>query len=442
MYVFLKRLVDIRQEETAALFWAFLYHFVIMGSYYILKPLRDSIGLAHGADKLPDLFVVTMVVMLAVNPLYSILVSRLPRSRLIPLVYRFFIVNLLIFWGLFHAAPSGSRLLDLGFFVWVSLFNLFAVSVFWGFMADVFKSDQGKRLFGFVGAGGTLGQMAGSSLTSVLASRIGNIELLLCSMVLLEISVLCVRKLVNLFQMEAAPKAVRADSSPGSSASPAPTRGAGPFDEAMEGIRLMVKSRYLLGICGYMFLYTFTSSFLYFQKGQIVESAIQDDAARTAFFANVNLGISALTLVVQLLVTGTLIRSLGVSLSLGLVPLVTVIGFGILAQSPVLVVFAVIEVMRTGLNYAVARPSRELLYTVVSREEKYKSKSFIDTFIYRGGDTLAAGAFKWLTSRYSLGLTGIFLAGIPFAVVWLVISLALGRVQARKADAIAAGKAA
>ncbi|MBI3894249.1 MAG: MFS transporter [Candidatus Wallbacteria bacterium] len=410
--------VEVRPEEVRALAWSFLYHFCLMAGYYILQPLRDEMGIATGSEDLPALFIASMVLMILINPVFSALVSRMPRSRFIPLVYRFFMANLLLFYGLLSTQPPERQArVAQAFFLWVGVFNLFAVSIFWGFLADLFDPGQGKRLFGFIGAGGTLGQLAGSAATAGFARLVGPLNLLLVSILLLEAAVFSVRMLSKLFKPDAGP----------SPPAGLPSGGAWSRD-AFEGIELIAGSPYLLGSCLYMFLYTFTSSFLYFEKATVVGASLKDPAARTAFFAQLNLVVGFLTVAIQLFFTGKFLSRLGVSLALALVPLLTAVGFVGLGCFPALFVFAGFDAIRKSANYAVARPAREVLYTVVTREEKYKAKSFIDTFVYRGGDALAAAAFTLLT-RLSLGFSGIAFSAVPFALVWLVNGLALGNSQ-------------
>ena len=306
------------------------------------------------------------------------------------------------------------------FFVWTSVFNLFVVSVFWAFMLDVFRTEQAKRLFGLIGVGGTLGAIAGAAATAVLAERIGPIRVLLISAVLLELAVQCVKRL----------GANRAAA--GRAAGPAlPNDGDQVIGgRTLAGITHVLRSPYLLAICAYMLLFTIGSTVLYFQQNQIVGRSFADPATQTAFFARLDLAVNLLTLVTQLLLTGRLIKAAGVGVTLALLPALSVVGFLILGTAPVLAVFVVFQVLRRAGEYAVARPSREVLYTVLSREDKYKAKHFIDTFIYRGGDQVGAWSMA-LMATLGLGLAGTAYVAAPLAALWLVISLYLGRRHAQ-----------
>ena len=412
----LGRLIDTKPGELGPVLWASAYFFAILASYFILRPIRDEAGIAGGIKNLPWLFTGTMIAMLVVSPSFAALVARLPRKKFIPIAYRFFLVNLLVFYGLFTMVPEGQQVwVGRAFYIWTSVFNLFVVSVFWGFMADAFRSEQGKRLFGFIGVGGTLGSIVGAAITASLVKVVGTAGLLLISAALLEVAVQCVRRLARLFQ----------EGGEGRTAIPeeAPIGGG-----VLAGISHVVQSPYLLGICGYMLLYTIGSTFLYFQQAHIVEGAYTDRAARTALFAQIDLAVNILTVLVQALLTGRLMKRLGIAAMLTIVPAISVAGFLGVALVPTVTVLIGFLVLRRAGNFAVARPSREVLYTVVSREDKYKAKSFIDTFVYRLGDQIGAWADPVLASL-GLGMAGVALVAAPLAGLWLLVGLWLGRRQ-------------
>ncbi len=412
----LGRLIDAKPGELAPVLWASAYFFCILASYFILRPIRDEAGVAGGIRNLPWLFTGTMIAMLVVSPSFAALVARLPRKKFVPIAYRFFLVNLLVFYGLFTMLPDSQQVwVGRAFYIWTSVFNLFVVSVFWGFMADAFRSEQSKRLFGFIGVGGTLGSIVGAAITATLVSVVGTAGLLLISAALLELAVQCVGRLAKLFR----------DGAEGRAAVPDETViGGGIWD----GISHVFKSPYLLGICGYMLLYTIGSTFLYFQQAHIVEGAYQDREARTALFAKIDLAVNILTVLVQTLLTGRLMKRLGVAAMLTIVPAISVAGFLGVALVPTVAVLIGFLVLRRAGNFAVARPSREVLYTVVSREDKYKAKSFIDTFVYRLGDQIGAWADPVLASL-GLGMAGVALVAAPLAGLWLLVGLWLGRRQ-------------
>jgi AAA family ATP:ADP antiporter len=414
--------VDVKPRELRALFLSFLYYFLILSSYYIIRPIRDDFGAAGGLENLPWMFTGTLVVMLVANALFSALVARYTRRRFIPVAYRFLIANLLIFFALlFFVSKSNQIWIGRAFFIWTSVFNLFVVSVFWAFMVDVFNSDQGKRLFGFISVGGTLGAIVGAAITASLVRKIGSINLLLISALLLELSAQCVRRF----------PAVLTDRDADGRSKDETAVGGGIW----AGIVHNFKSPYLLGISAYMLLYSITSTLLYFQQIGIAASAFTDRAARTAFFAKIDLAVNILTIVAQAFVTGRLLKWLGVGLTLAILPALSVIGFMGLGYAPTLTLLVLFLTVRRAGNFAFARPARETLFTVINREDKYKAKNFIDTVVYRVGDQIGAWttpALGWL----GLKMAGISLVAAPLAAVWLVVSLWLGKRQGAMATAV------
>jgi ATP:ADP antiporter, AAA family len=409
----LRRAVDVKPQEVRALALGFVYYFLILSSYYVIRPIRDDFGAAGGIENLPWMFTGTLVTMLLANTLFSALVARLSRRRFIPIAYRFFIINLLVFLALLATFSKGSQIwVGRVFFVWTSVFNLFVVSVFWAFMVDVFSSDQGKRLFAFISIGGTLGAIAGASITAGLVQRIGTLKLLLISAVLLELSAQCVR----LFPTEKLEESPRP-------AAESPIGGG-----VWAGLVHNLSSSYLLGISAYMLLYSLTSTLLYFQQVGIAASAFTERGARTAFFARIDLYVNVLTIVLQAFVTGRLLKWLGVAVTLAILPGLTILGFLTMGIKPMLAVLVIFLTLRRAGNFAIARPARETLFTVISREDKYKAKNFNDTVVYRIGDQIGAWASPAL-GRLGLSLTGVSFVAAPLAGLWLVVSVWLGRKQ-------------
>jgi len=420
LYRVLRRVVDVQPRETKALAWSWLYFFCVLSAYYVIRPLRDEIGAAGGVAKLPWLFAGTLIGMAVANPPFSALVSRLAPVRFISLTYRFFAANLILFLVLLERT-TGNQNVWVGriFFVWVAIFNLFVVAVFWGFLVDVFDNDQGRRLFGFIAAGGTLGGIAGSVLTSTLVAHVGRAFLLLVSAALLEAAVFSVRRLSRVSRGLRERQAGRARET---------AIGGG----VVSGFTHTLKSPYLLGISAYMLLSAILATFLYFQQADIAQHSFADRALRAAFFADVDLAVNILTLGVQLLATARILRRLGVAITLTLLPALSVAGFLVLGLAPALWTIVVVQVLRRAADFAVARPTREILFTVVPREDKYKAKSFIDTFVYRAGDQIGAWTYA-LMGFFGLALAGISLAAVPISLLWLVNGLGLGRRQEKMA---------
>jgi AAA family ATP:ADP antiporter len=427
----LQRVVDVKPNELRALAWSCAYFFCLLASYFVLRPLREEVGISEGTDKLRYLWTFTLLGMVVANPLFSLLVSRFPRKRFIPWVYRFFAANLAVFFALYKLLPSEqSAYVGRVFYVWLSVFNLFAISVFWGFMADIFKLEQGKRLFGFIGVGGTLGAIAGAWFTGTMVKSLGGVQILLVSIALLEISVQCVHRLIALAaKRESTSSSRTAKDEHLRSATRSADRPTG--GSVLSGIGLIFKMPYLQGICMYTIFYTLSASFLYFQQANIVHDSITDRAERTVLFAHIDLWVNCLTLAMQLFATGRIVVLLGITFTLVAQPVLTSIGFAALGLSPTLAVLVGFQVMFKAVNQGTAKPAREMLYTVVDREVKYKSKSFIDTFVYRSGDLVSAWSFSWLHDADMLGisLSPIAYGSVAIGIVWLVTGLLLGRKQ-------------
>jgi AAA family ATP:ADP antiporter len=386
----------------------------------MIRPIRDAMGLTGGIRELPWLFVVTTLAVLVANPIYSAVVSRFPRRIFVPAIYLFSISNLLLFFVLFHLRRNGEDLaLARTFFVWLSVFNLFIVSVFWATMADLFDAERGKRLFGLIGVGGTFGAIVGTSATAVLATRVGEINLFPISASLLAIACACSMRINRL------PR----PSSPDSAQQPDHRIGGG----VLAGITHLMRSRYLLGIFAFIGFHTFCGTFAYFAQATLVTDATPDRDARATLFALIDLVTNVLTALMQIFLTGRIIKSLGVGWTLALLPLTVIVGFTWFALMPTLAVLVVFQTVRRGMNFALARPARESLFTVVSREDKYKAKNLIDTFAFRGGDVCSALSFAFLTGPLlGLGMKSALVIGLLALVIWLPVALYLGRQQTQR----------
>lgn len=415
-----RRLVQLEPGEGRGLVWACAYFFCLLSSYYVVRPLRDALGIAGSENQLTWLYSGTLVGTLLLNPVFGAVVSRWPRRVFIPVVYRLLTACLLGFWALLLLlAEPGRTAVGRVFFVWVSVFNLFAVSVFWGFMADLFRTEQGKRLFGLIGVGGTLGAMVGASTTAMLAEAVGPTNLLLISALLLEGAALSVGRLTRLFRVD-----VRREE--------APAEGIPPGHGAWRGIRLSATSPYLRLVAAFLFLFAGTSTFLYFEQARIVRAALQDHAQRTALFARIDLAVNSLVLVLQCFFTGRILRGLGVGPALALLPAITLAGFAALAAAPTVAVITVFQTVRRASEYAVVRPARELLFTVVTREEKYSCKTLLDTVVPRSADLAGAWTDRLAAAWLSMS-GGSAVVAIPAAAVWGGVALRLGRWQRERA---------
>jgi len=422
-YRWVARVVPVTPQELGALLWSFAYFFLLLAGYYVLRPLRDQMGIAGGVGNLPWLFTATFIVLLGLQPIYGALVARLPRVRFMPIVYHFFVANLAIFWLLLTLNIFPVEVARI-FFVWVSVFNLFAVTVFWSFMADLFTSEQGKRLFGFIGAGGTAGALLGPLITIALSMPLGPVNLLIAAAVLLEIAVFCV------YRLERAATGAPRERGAASYATPGADERVG--GSAFAGLVEVARSPYLLGLALWVSLLSFGGTFLYFEQAHIVAATILDRSAQTRLFAGIDLAVSVLTLATQALATGRLIARFGVGRAAAALPAIYIAGFAFLALMPGLIVVLLVQVVQRTMNFAIANPARQVLYTIVSREEKYKAKNLIDVVVFRGSDALYGWLFDSL-QVVGLKLGAIATCAIPAAFGWMALSVALGRNQERRA---------
>lgn len=429
----LTKLVDVKKAERATLAWAFVYFYCLLCSYYIIRPIRDAMGISAGVDNLQYLYLATILAMLALVPLFGWLTSRWPRQKFLPFIYLFFIANLLVFYCLFRLYPEAT-MLSQSFYLWVNVYNLFVVSVFWSFMSDIFSDGQAKRLFGFIAAGGSAGAITGPLITSSLIDVVGVENLLLASASFLGIAITCISRIVKAdTEMD---NAVRANEKPSAAIETSVHKNAAIKGGVWDGILLVFKSPYLLGICVLMLCYSVLSTFLYFQQVQIIADSYSDSNSRTVMFARVDLLVNVLTISCQLFITSRLIKAIGLGFTLALIPALLAIGLVVLGLAPTLglpmlaVVISLQVIRRTGY-YALINPARENLYVVVSREEKYKAKNFIDTSVYRGGDALAAGLSAALRGA-GFSIANIALMAVPLAILWAGVSVWLGKQYDKK----------
>ncbi|MEE8387837.1 MAG: MFS transporter [Acidiferrobacterales bacterium] len=418
----LQKTVQVEPGEVRALLWSFSYFFALLCSYYIIRPMRDEMGILGGVENLQWLFTGTLLAMTAAIPLFGWVSSRFPRRQFLPYVYIFFIITLLLFYSLMGGQDAPVYVAR-AFFIWASVFSLFVVSVFWSFMTDLYNNAQARRLFGFIAAGGTVGALTGPALTALLVQPIGARNLLLVSALFLSWAIVCIARLSVWSESNVAGKDKQ-------SARQEEKRIGGGL---WAGVGMVVRSPYLLGICLLMLLFTTLATFLYFMQAQIIRDAFTDSAQRTAVFASIDLAVNALTLIVQVFLTSRLIKWFGLAAVLAIIPVLLAIGFTLLGISPVLAVLLLVQVIRRAGNYAVMRPAREMLYVVLKREEKYKAKNFIDTVVYRSGDAISAWVYTGMRS-IGMSLSGIALIAVPLALVWAWIAFGLGRQQARIAE--------
>jgi len=413
----LTKIVDVKPDELRAMVVAFVFNFVVLGGYYVIRPIRDDIGADRGVENLPWIYTGTLIGMLIANALYAAIVARMSRRRCIPIAYRFAIANLFLFFLLMRMMPAAQERTVLApiFFIWVSVFNLFATTMFWSFMADVFTPEQGKRLFGFIAVGGSIGGIVGGFVTSSLAGKLSTGLFLLITAVMLEVAAQCVRRFPANFRAH-------------NERSEQPIGG-----KFWEGATHIARSPYLLGLAVFLIIYTITNTWAYFQQADLTQHHLQDRAARTSFLANIDIAVNTITVLIQVFLTGRLMKWFGVGITLVLMPLLSAVGFAAIGFAPVLSVLATFQILRRAAGFALLRPAREVLFTVLRREDKYKAKSLIDTFGYRFGDQIGAWSYpllRWL----GLGLVGISWVAVPLGAMWCTLSIWLGRKQPQLAE--------
>jgi AAA family ATP:ADP antiporter len=398
-------LINARPHELRGAVLAFLCAFCMFAGYTILRPIRETMGITSGVSTLPALFWATFAAMLLLQPLYGWLTSRFRRPQVLPWVYLFFILNILGFYVWFNVQDDHTWIAR-AYFVWVSVFNLFVVAVFWSLMADVFTREQAGRLFGFIAGGLSVGGLLGPLLGGLLAERLGTINLLLIAAAFLAGSLALLRGVIGWHREHGENTAAGVD------------RDARLGGHALAAFRQVVTSPYLALIALFVFLLTWVSTFLYLEQQALVAEHFADRDAQTRFFNTVDFWVQAGSLVTQIFLFGRLFRLFGFRTLIVSIPLLMTAGYAALALLPTFGVLVGVLVIRRIGEYAITRPSRDALYTVVTREERYKAKSLIDTFVYRGGDATSATAHALLKSTFGLGLTGIAWCGAALAAIW------------------------
>ncbi|MEN4902483.1 MFS transporter [Luteimonas sp. TWI1437] len=428
-------------RESPPLWWALLYFFCLLCGYYVLRPVRDAMGastdavaifpgfmldwaasrgIALGEFTLQVLFTGTFFVMLVLQPLYGALVSRFPRRVFLPVVYLIFIACLMAFRWAFDSALPGRGAL---FFIWIAVFNLFAVSVFWSFMADVFDDAHAKRCYGYIGAGGTIGAFLGPLITTLLVGRIGVGNLPLISAGFLAVCLLCILKLRAWARRNEARRAAQDERAIGGS--------------VWAGLKLIVRDPLLRGLALLMFFGVGVGTLLYNEQAAIVRASYATAEAATRYYSTIDWAVNGLTILVQLLLTRWLLRRYGVAPLLLLPACAILVGFSLLAASPYPLLVAVVQVATRASEFSLSKPARETLYTRVDRESRYKAKAVIDTAVYRGGDVTFVWVHKALAA---LGSQVVFLAGVGIAAgmlagAWRVVR-AERRLPGRERDPI------
>lgn len=420
----LLRLVDVRPHEISALAWSFFYFFLLLCSYYIIRPIRTEMIIISGIDQVHWLALGVFLSMLLIVPVFGWMTRNLTRQVFLNTVYLFFGFNLIVFYLVFRVGEI-TPLIARSFYVWVGVFNLFVVSVFWSFMSDIFVREQSRRLFAAIAAGGTTGAIVGPIITALLVEKLGVSNLFLIAASLLVLTLFCIHKLRRwrlhnpidrvdlLHQQKHQPK----------------LKGG-----VLDGIKLVVGSKYLLGICTLMLGYSLCATLLSLMVAEQIEVLYPDSLARTRLFSVIDTTVNVIALIFQLFLTSRLLKWLRMSRTLAILPSVFLFGFVLLVFAPVLFLFGGLEVLRRSFEYGVNKPAREMLYVPLMREEKYKAKNFIDTTVHRGGDLLST----WVMAGFKfLGLSAqmiSFLAAI-IAAGWVYMAFRVGLDYRQRVDA-------
>ncbi|MFT7667462.1 MAG: AAA family ATP:ADP antiporter [Planctomycetota bacterium] len=428
----LSRIIDLKPDEAAPIGLGLLYYFFLLSGMYILRPIREAFGITWGTGSLPALFYGTVAVMLLINPLYSRLVAKVPRSRFIPLVYRGLILCLLGFYVGLQVFDGGSLTsLRYAFYIFYSVFNLFIVSIFWSLMSDLFEGKQATRVYGCIAVGGSLGGLFGSFLTSNFIDALGQANLLLIACVFLELASRCAISFNRRFaepnkaqKTREKPIAQRADVALGGS--------------AWAGMKAVFTSPYLFGIGLYVAFYGLSGTFAYFFQAGVVSAASDSDVARTRIFANIDLFTNLVTLIFQGYLFARLLKWIGPGMLLCLLPVYSGIGFlllssGYVPEGSMLIVFSVFQILRRAIGYGLKKPTQEVLFTVVPTEDKYKAKNLIDLVFVRTGDMTGATVSASI-EQAKLGLSALAAAAAPVSLVWAVVGLGLGAAYRKRAE--------
>ena len=391
-------LINIHRSEWPRFLLAFGYFFFLLAGYFMIRPIRGTVAANH-SDSLHWLYTATFISMLMIVPVFGWLVSKFRRGRFVPGIYLFFVSNLAFFSYAFQGDATGDWI-QYGFYVWLSVFNLFVVSIFWSFMADIFHPDQAQRLFGSIMAGGSLGAIAGPILTANWVDTIGSggvMKLAICCLLIATTFAIILGRFERHQNQEQ------------------PARVIG--GSIWEGAVRVFKSKYLLLICLLMLSHNLTSTFLYNGLAVLVDENIVGFDERTRFYSYVDLIVLVLAFLFQFLITSRLVIFLGMPRTAILPPIILAAGFTLLGSSLGLVLFAAVGVAQRALNYGLLGPVKEMLFTVVGRETKYKSKNFIDTVVYRGSDVTASWIFKGLMTA-GLSISQVAWVYIPVMVIW------------------------
>jgi ATP:ADP antiporter, AAA family len=415
----LSRLIVAEPHEVPAVLGGHILFFLLFASYFMLRPVRETFGIAGGVENLQWLYLGTFLATLVVVPIYGTLAKKLPRRKLLPVTYIFSAVVMAGF-GFSLTVDPDNVWTARAFYIWLSVFNLFVISIAWSLMADIFNADQGHRLFGQIAAGASFGGLTGPLLSGLLVGPLGHAGLLLLSTGLLLATLIAARYMLGWRERYGRPE---------DPDNPPDARIGGSI---WAGLILILRSPYLLGISVFVIFLTSVSTFLYFEQARVVQATFPDRIVQTQVFSAIDFTVQSLTIFIQIFVTGRLTRRLGVTVLLAAVPLTMMFGFGLLALAATFPVLAFVMIVRRVGEYALVRPGREMLFTNVDAETKYKAKNAIDTFVYRGGDAISAWANIGIVAIGATAAASI--VGALVAAAWGGVGWLLGRHHDSNAD--------
>lgn len=414
---FLLRTTNVQDNEIKAAIASFVFIFILMAGYFLLRPMRDSMASDWTDAEVSWLWTLNFFISTIIVAVYGVFVSKLDFKKLVPGIYLFFVASFVVFY--FSAGSSSDTvLIKKSFYVWISVYALFHVSVFWSFMADTFNKEQAARLFSVFAAGASLGATAGGLLSATLAKTIGESPMVLVAAVML----LCVIPIVLYLQKQKTTALGNAELVVDAEKTKI---GGNPIG----GFKTFFTNPYLLGIGVFIILYTGVGSFVYFFQKNLFEDFASAD--RTAIYGIRDALVNIITFLLAFVVTGRIVPKLGMPTALAIVPFLMIVGMGIIALSPIWLIAVAVWVASRAGNYGLTRPAREMLFTQVSREDRFKTKPVIDIVAYRGGDVIMAWLFTFLTSGIGLGLAMVAAVGAGIMAIWTALAVFLGRVYER-----------
>ncbi|MFY0628436.1 MAG: MFS transporter [Reichenbachiella sp.] len=414
----LQKVSDIEAHEVKATALSFLFVFILMIAYYILRPVRDAMASDWSDAEVSQLWTLNFFISTAVVAIYGLIVSKVRFQHLVPGVYAFFATSFVLFY-FFMWTTSDRTLIDKSFYVWLSVFAMFHLSVFWSYMSDLFNKDQARRLFAIIAAGASAGALLGPIIPTLFAGIMGIDNLIFVAATLLLIPIPIIFSLTKIKTSELHNEDEVSDSS-------LFKVGGNPFS----GFKTFITDPYLLSIGLFILLYTMISTFVYFQQKNLL--AEYDRATRTQILGSIDWIVNVLTFGIAFFATSRLVKKLGMGYTLALMPLIMCVAILILAFAPIIVILLGLQVVRRSGNYAVTRPAREMLFTEVDKEKRFKTKPVIDVVVYRGGDMFTAWLFTGLTEGVGLGLTAVGVIGGGIAAVWAGLGIYLGKLYNRK----------